>query len=330
VTDRVRIGILGCSDIARRRFLPALRAADNARLAAVASRDPASARTFLPAARYAACSYDELIASEAVDLVYISLPNHLHEEWTLKALERGKHVICEKPLGLTRGSVERMVSLAEKRDLLLHENLAYLHHPQHARMTELLAAGTIGRVRAVRAAFGFSLKDRTGFRADPARGGGSFHDQACYPLSAALAFLGVQQHLFRGHSFFAGGLNVGMTACSVTAGGESFWFSIGFDQGYECWYEIVGERGSLRLDRAFTAPADLAASIEVRTGTARLRVAVPAADQFRLMLEHVCGSVLKGTGFSGSHEQARHVSELAESAWAGCEQVILQERERRQ
>ena len=108
----LRVGILGCSDIARRRFVPALLASDRAVLAAVAGRDRNRAAAFIPGENCAVLDYDGLVANPAVDLIYISTPNHLHEEWTVRALEAGKHVICEKPLATSLRSAEKMLSAA--------------------------------------------------------------------------------------------------------------------------------------------------------------------------------------------------------------------------
>jgi predicted dehydrogenase len=320
-TRRIRIGILGCSDIARRRFLPALLKSGKAELAAVASRDIAEARLFCPSEEYEPMQYRQLLASTKVELIYISLPNHLHEEWTLAALEQGKHVICEKPLGLSSESVERMARLAEKRKVMLYENMAYLHHPQHVQATALIAAGTIGRVKSVRAAFGFFLEQDEGFRWNAGQGGGSFHDQARYPLSTALSFLQGTSYRFSGHCIQREGLNVGMNVCGFTSAGESFYFSTGFEQQYECWYEVVGDKGKLRMDRAYTPPADLVNVIDLVMGREKISVPVPAEDHFLVMLDHVCGTILDGGSFCDAYDSARRLAQLAEQVRASCEQV---------
>jgi predicted dehydrogenase len=319
--QKIGIGVLGCSDIARRRFLPALSRSRSAELTAVASRDAGKARECCKQLAEA-LDYNGLLTSPRVDLVYISLPNHLHEEWTLKALDCGKHVVCEKPLALDPSSAERMLSHAEKRGLLLYENIMYVHHPQHRKVRELIAAGAIGTIRALRAGFGFRL-EQDGFRLKADQGGGAFHDLARYPLSAALQFLRGERYRFTGYSLMRGDLNVGMSACAITGAGELVTFSIGFEQQYECWYELLGDRGSLRVDRAFSIPPDLPNTIHLTAGTTKTIVPVAAADHFELMIGHVCGLLRKRTGFAEAMQQARRLSLIAEQAYAGCVPVML-------
>lgn len=318
------VGILGCSDIAKRRFLPGLSRAKNAKLIACASRVLDKARRFFPDARYESIGYDDLLSRDAVDVVYISLPNHLHEEWTMKALSRGKHVICEKPAGLNEGSVRRMTEYAEQQELLLYENMAYLHHPLHREAGKIVEQGVIGRLRTVRAAFNFVL-DAPGFRLSPSPGGGSFHDQARYPLSAALFHLRGEFVGFTGQALFRNGVNVGLNARGVSSAGESIQCSIGFERQYECWYELIGDRGLLRVTRAFTTPADLTGVIEVIAGSDMTSVAVPAADHFQLMIEHVAGMIERRQGFSQAHQDARRLAAAADLLWNGCKRRDLED-----
>ena len=320
---RVRVGILGCSDIARRRFLPALLKAGNAVLAAVASRDQAKTERFAHEFGCAGWRYDAMLSSPEIDLVYLSLPNHLHEEWTLRALNSGKHVICEKPLGLSPASVELMTSRARRKGLLLYENMMYQHHPQHQLVRDIINAGTIGKVVSLRAAFGFHLPVNHGFRRDPDQGGGSFHDLIRYPLSTALYFLKGRSYRFTGYSWMRGALNVGMTACAATSEGEGFSFTIGFEQQYECWYEIIGDRGKLRVDRAYTLPADLVNTIEIMAGEERSSVSAPAADHFMLMIEHACRLVLQSGYDQDACDKAQRLALLAEQVHRSCEPICL-------
>jgi predicted dehydrogenase len=321
--NAIRVGILGCSDIARRRFLPGVLSARNAVLVACSSRNIEKARQFFPGARYESMGYDDLLSSAAIDVVYISLPNHLHEEWALRALEQGKHVICEKPLGLSAASVAAMTAYAGQRGLLLSENIMYLHHPLHAEARRIVARGDIGRLKAMRSSFGFFLAD-PGFRLSVLPGGGAFHDQARYPLSAALFHLHGEFVRFTGHALFRNGVNVGLNACGITSAGESMYFSMGFEQQYECWYELIGDRGLLRVMRAFTTPSDQTGVIEVTAGPDVTRVEVPATDHFQLMIEHVAGMIERRQGFAETHQRARKLAAAADLLWSGCERVDLE------
>ncbi len=315
-TRPARIGILGCSDIASRRFIPALLATPRARLSGVASSSPERAARFAAGASCRAFDYRGLVDAPEIDLIYLSLPNHLHEEWTLAALEKGKHVICEKPLGLDPASVERMTAAAEERGLLLYENLTYLHHPLLARVSEALPE--IGRIRTLRVVFGFTLRDSGNFRLDPARGGGAFHDLSRYPLSAALRFLDGEPESFTGVAFENNGLVTGMHGFALSSRQELFSFGIDFAQQYHSFYELVGERGRIRVDRAFTPPAEMAVPVQMVCGTEDRSFTVPATDQFRLMIEAVCGMIAADGDFRESHARNRRLAELAEQLRTGC------------
>lgn len=322
-TGRMRIGILGCSDIAERRFLPALHRSRQAVLSAVASRDPQRAGRFLSSAGGIACSYEELADGDAADLVYLSFPNDLHEEWTLRCLQGGKHVLCEKPLGLTSRSVGRMVDAARERGLLLAENLMFLRHPQHAIVRDLIASGVIGRVQTLRTSFGFTLAGRSGFRVDPARGGGAFHDLIRYPLGAADMLLAGPLDTARGFARVRNGLTTGVHAWAVTSSGEALDLSVSFDQHYECYYEVIGEKGVIRLDRAFTPPTELRNTVSVAAADGRREVPVPAADQFQLMLDHVIAQAPSAEGREELYRQAVRIARGAELLRASCQEVTV-------
>lgn len=317
-SEPVRCGILGCSDIARRKFVPALLESGKGLLVAVASRDREKAAAFVPGRTYADQGYEELLANPAVELVYISLPNHLHEEWTTRALENGKHVICEKPLGLSAAAVDRMVAAAGRAGLLLYENLMFLHHPQHAAVEELLAAGMIGRVATVRSVFTIPMPAEGNYRLDPHRGGGAFHDLARYPLATALRYLSGDIRSFRGVALERGGLNVGMHGVARTTASEVFVFSLAFGLQYDSHYEIIGERGIIRVERAYTTPGELANRVFVRRGAEDASFTVPPHDQFRLMIDHVCGLVRQGGDFREAGAGALRLARLADAMEKGC------------
>jgi predicted dehydrogenase len=314
----VRIGILGCADIVRRKVLPALAATPLARVALLGSRDPAGASARLPDAPCPITDYGQVLADRTIDLVYIALPNHLHEEWTLRALQAGKHVICEKPLGLDLASVRRMTATARATGQLLYENIMYLHHPQHRMVRELLGSGAIGAIRQFRANFCFTQANPGDFRLDPARGGGTFHDQARYPLTAALYHLQGALGDFHGVTRYRNGLDVAMSGCALSSSGELFTWTIAFDQPYEACYEIIGAEGAIRLDRAYTTPPDFTNSIIIsRNGHQEARP-VPAADHFQLMFAHVCQLIRTGDGTAQELHEIERRAEMAERMYHGC------------
>jgi len=317
VPDKLtQIGILGCSDIARRKFIPALANSNNAVLLAVASRDCKNAAPLPTDCRIT--SYDELLAAPQVDLVYLSLPNHLHEEWSIKTLEAGKHLICEKPLATSLASAEKILDCARRNSRLIYENQMFLHHPQHSVVKAMIEAGKIGKIRELRSFFGFPLPQKNDFRLDPSKGGGAFNDLARYPLGIACYLLSALPHNFSGHSTWSGDLNTGVSGSAITAHNEILSFSIRFGQQYEALYEVIGETGRIRLERAYTTPAELENRISITNGDTAAETVVPAADHFRLMIENICTIIQTGSDFSFLNRQAATIAKLAELMKRGC------------
>lgn len=315
----IGVGILGCSDIARRKFIPALMNSKKARLAAVASRDLSKGALFAAGLPAQVTGYEELLHDPGIDLVYISLPNHLHELWSIRALREGKHVVCEKPLGLCAGSVDRMLDAAKLHRVLLYENLMYLGHPQHRAVKALVEAGRIGRIRSLRCVFTIPGVKEGDFRLDPALGGGAFHDLNRYPLSAALYFLKGAQHRFvRGDLRERDGLDLAMEAVTVTEEGEEFSFRIAFGEPYRAFYQIGGERGTIRVERCFTTPADLANTVALTIDGQDESFSVPPCDHFLQTIDHVCSLVRQGGDFSAVHDRARQLAQLAEMLKNNC------------
>lgn len=193
--DAVRFGFLGAGWIATRAMAPAVHAAAGAVVQAVAARDADRARALEPKGSvYGGGDYAGLLADPDIDVVYISLSNEAHLQWTLAALAAGKHVLCEKPLGLDAREVATMHEAAAAADLLLVEGYFYRWHPRMQRIVELITSGGMGQVLAMSSQFCFDgLSDprmAANYRLDPARGGGALYDVGVYPVSAAHALLG--------------------------------------------------------------------------------------------------------------------------------------------
>ncbi|MFI7588251.1 Gfo/Idh/MocA family protein [Spongisporangium articulatum] len=192
----VRLGFVGAGGIVQRALAPAAHAAAGVVVQSAAARDRARAEAVQPAGRAyeGADGYRALVEADDVDLVYVALDNAGHLPWTLAALEAGKHVICEKPIGLTPAEVERMTDAARAADRLLVEAFWYRWHPRTRRLEQLLRQGALGPVRQVTAEFSFAgPKDADPaqhYRYDPARGGGGLYDVGCYALSLVHLVLG--------------------------------------------------------------------------------------------------------------------------------------------
>lgn len=317
-TSSVPVGVLGCSGIARRKFIPALENCRNACLAAVSSRDRENAANLLPGINCPILTHDELLRNKSIDLVYLSLPNHLHEEWSIRVLDAGKHLICEKPLSTSLASAEKILACAARNDRLIYENQMFLFHPQHAIVKKLIEAGRIGRLLALRAFFGFPLPGKDDFRLDPDQGGGAFHDLARYPLGIAVHLLKGGLRNFRGQALWRDGLNTAVNGTALTDADELFSFSILFGQQYESLYEVVGDAGKIRLERAFTTPDEYSNRIILMEGSLVTEIPVPPADHFQLMLEEISDIILTNRDFSFLNRRAALIARLADDMERGC------------
>ncbi|MCR9115361.1 MAG: Gfo/Idh/MocA family oxidoreductase [bacterium] len=187
-------GILGCGGISR-KFAGELISTTSAKLKAVGSRDAAKAEDFAASFGGAdvAGTYDEVLASDAVEAVYIGLPNALHCEWAIKAMQAGKHVLCEKPLGVNAGEVEKMFAAADECNQLLTEAFMYRHQPVIAKAIELVKQGAIGKLKIIRSNFTFQRSaDQQDIRYQPDMAGGALMDVGCYCVNFARAITGAE------------------------------------------------------------------------------------------------------------------------------------------
>ncbi|WP_010139353.1 Gfo/Idh/MocA family protein [Oceanicola sp. S124] len=184
--EPVRWGILGAANFAINVMGPAIHAAKGTEIRAVASSSEekiAPFRAFAPGIRYHA-SYEALLADPEIDAVYIPLPNHIHVEWTIKALEAGKHVLCEKPIAMQEADFDRLIAARDASGLLASEAFMIVHHPQWQRVKALLAAGEIGELLQVNALFTYENSDMGNIRNKPETGGGGLRDIGVYTFGA--------------------------------------------------------------------------------------------------------------------------------------------------
>ena len=186
MTSTIRWGVMGAAAIAVERTMPAMNEAPSATLLALASRDPAKGQRVaesLGIARVHA-SYDALLADPDIDAVYVPLPNQLHFEWALRALQAGKHVLCEKPLCMSAEQVGQLCVARDRSGCHIEEAFAFRNHPQWAKLDEIIAGGTIGEVRSVHATLAKQFLDPADVRNDLAAGGGALYDLGSYAISA--------------------------------------------------------------------------------------------------------------------------------------------------
>lgn len=290
----IRIGILGCARIARRGVIAGIRHSADAELVAIASRNGETARAWseefgIPRA-YG--SYEELIADPNVDAVYNPLPNELHRPWTLAAAAAGKHVLCEKPLGLDLADTEQIVAGCREKNVVLMEAFMWRHHPRVVRALAMVREGELGELLLVKMDFSFDI-DRGDWRLDPARGGGALYDLGCYGINASRLFTGEEPSEIharaRRHS----------TGVDMTTGmllrfpsGCMALLDCSFEAQYRNRIEIVGTRGSLELPEGVLPPVE--AELVRNRGETAERMRFPAADQYQLEVEAFCEGIRTG------------------------------------
>jgi D-xylose 1-dehydrogenase (NADP+, D-xylono-1,5-lactone-forming) len=282
-------GVLGAAGIARRRFLPALEAARNGWLAALGSRSLERAAELAP--DRALGSYEAVLEDPAVDAVYVPLPNGLHAAWIRRALEAGKHVLCEKPLVLHAAEVEELGAAAEAGGRVLMEGFMYRLHPQYEPAVWEPLLELIGRLRSAHVRRSFPFDQPGDYREDPALGGGAMWDIGCYCLDLLTRLLGAPLEV-RATGDLRGGVDWTVAAqlrfdAGVLASG---WWS--FDGPLSQRLSLVGELGTLDLDLPFRSDGPSGAWIDAGDGARR--VEFPGDDCFRREIEHF-GDVVLGS-----------------------------------
>lgn len=294
----IRIGIMGCAAIARRSLAPAMKGLpDRFELVAAASRSEEKARAF---ASGAGCEpvagYDKLLERGDLDAVYIPLPTGLHEEWVLRALDAGRHVLAEKSLACNLASAEKMVAKARQRNRLLMEEFMFCHHSQHEFVRKLLADGQMGELRVLRSSFGFPPLAPDNIRYVAALGGGALLDAGSYTLRTAQLFLGPEIRVLGAHLNLdrARGIDLGGAALLRDAAGVTAQVAFGFDHFYQCSYELWGSAGRIIVPRAFTAPPGFAPQVILEKQGKREEFTLPADDHFRNILIAFAQSVTSG------------------------------------
>ena len=251
--DKVRWGLLSTANI-NRLIIPAIRASRRGELRAVASRSLEKAQTYADQWRIpnAFGSYEAMLESGEVDAVYISLPNHLHAEWTIHALEAGLHVLCEKPFALSVEEVDRMIAASERAGKVLTEAFMYRHHPQTKAAGDLVRSGRLGEITIIRAVFNFLLERRVDIRRVPEYGGGSLWDIGVYPVSIAQFIFESPPEVVFGAQW-AGETGVDESFCGTMMypGSQMAQISCSFRSPFHTHAEICGSKGRLVLTRPF-------------------------------------------------------------------------------
>jgi predicted dehydrogenase len=249
----VRWGILGTANIARAQFLPGLRAAGGIP-AAVAGREAAAAEKFASehGVQRAVAGYQRLLDDPAIDAVYIPLPNALHAEWAIRALEAGKPALCEKPLCGTLPDTERVLAAAEQTGTLLWEAFVFPFHAQMQAIGELIAGGAIGDLMEIKSNFHFTVRSPANIRLSRALEGGALNDVGCYPVRLAQLLLRTgHQEAWARATMGGDGVDVDTWGVLGYPGGRRLMLSAGMNRGYDTFTTLEGTDGQIRITNPF-------------------------------------------------------------------------------
>ena len=315
----LRLGIVSTADI-NRKVIPGAHASDKVDLVAVASRDLQRAEEYARQwdIERAHGSYEALLEDPDVDAVYISLPNTLHREWSIRAAEAGKHVICEKPFSRRPADVEDAFDAAERADRLLTEAFMYRHNPQTAKLVELVRDGVIGELRVVRSAFSYSLYDTDNIRLRTDVEGGSLMDVGCYCVSGSRLLAGEPVEVAGQAYVGPSGTDWVFTAAMRFPDDVHALFDCGTCLPNRDELEVIGTEGSLFLDDPWHCNVPV---MELRRDGKVERIELEPIDSYRLELENladaVAGDAALLLGRDDALGQARTIEALFRSAETG-------------
>jgi predicted dehydrogenase len=320
--EKLKIGVLGCANIAQRMVIPAILASGVFELAAVASRSLEKAKI---AAEKFNCDpvegYENLLEREDIDAIYIPLPTGMHYEWAMKAMEKGKHCLVEKPIAHDYASVEKMVETARKSGVSLFENFMFLYHSQHRFIREKIEGGEIGEIRCFRSSFGFPPLPKGNIRYDKELGGGALLDAGVYPLRASQMILG--DNLAAPSAYLKidpeTGVDIYGGGFLTNRQGLFAQIAFGFDNYYQCSYEIWGSKGKIRAERAFTAGPGFKPKVIVEKQDEYHEYVLPPDNHFANILKTFHRSIVE-EGFDREGpfcqilNQARLLQEIQDNA----------------
>jgi len=319
VADAVKWGIISTADI-NRKVIPGAHASPKVDLVGVASRDQQRAEEYakqwdIPRA-YG--SYEALLADPEIEAVYISLPNTMHCEWSIKSAEAGKHVLCEKPLSRHPNEVEEAFDAADKAGRLLSEAFMYRHNPQTKRVKQLVDEGAIGELRVVRSVFSYSLYDEDNIRLRTDVEGGALMDVGCYNVSGSRLVGGEPEHVLGEAWYGPSGTDWVFSGALRFPGNVIGLFHCGTALPNQDELEVIGSEGSLFLDDPWHCNVPV---IELRREDGVERIELEREDSYRLELENLSDAI-RGEGElllgrADALGQARTLEALHESATTG-------------
>jgi len=297
--SKIRWGVMSTASIGVRQVIPAMQWGEHCTVLAIASRNlekaQAAARQLGIPKAYGA--YEELLADPHIDAVYIPLPNHLHVPWSIKALDAGKHVLCEKPIGLTAAQAQELLNAAQKRpQLKVMEAFMYRHHPQWQRARQLVVEGKIGDLRTIQSFFSYYKTDPDNIRNRAETGGGGLMDIGCYAISVARLLFGAEPQRVLGMMEYDPHLKIDrLTSGILDFGSGTSTFTCSTQLTPYQRVNILGTEGRIEIEIPFNAPSDRPCKLWHQHGTETDEIVLDVCDQYTIQAELFSLAVLNNT-----------------------------------
>ena len=288
----LKIGAIGCSDVAKRQLFPAIDSSQLANVEYIGSRSLKKAEEW---AKKYGCSkfgtYDDVIDSN-IDAVYISLPIGLHEEWTLKAAKAGKHVLCEKSSTTSYESAKKMVKTGKENNIRILEGFAFRFHPQHKQIRELICR-EIGELHNFYGIYGFPLPLEDNIRWKKELGGGVLNDVSCYPIYASRLVFQSEPISVLSHLEFDKKFDVDKSADIILKypNEKTAFVSSGFNNYYQSKYSVWGSKARISTKRAYAVPRDYKTSVYLDKNDKISETIIPPVNQFAIMFDIFCNVI---------------------------------------
>jgi predicted dehydrogenase len=261
---------------------------------AVGSRDLAKAKVYQKEWKLTQAygSYEELLADPKVDIIYNALPNHLHAEWTLKAIEKGKHVLCEKPFATEPKDVRKIISLAKKNKVIVGEGFMYRHHKHTQKIKEVIKSGVIGKIKSIDSIFNISLSEGPNIRFDNPNGGGCLWDLGCYEVNLIRYLMNEEPLSVKGKmNLSSKGVDIDFTG-SLKFKKAKATFTCSYHKPRYEFMTIKGTKGELKIPKPFKPLIDESFSLHLPSGTIKIEVHEPR-DPYNTEIENFSNAVLK-------------------------------------
>lgn len=294
--DKIRWGIISTASIGRRRVTPAIQAASNSEVIAVASRSLESAQEYATELNIpkAYASYEELLADPDIDAIYNPLPNHLHAEWSIKCAEAGKATLCEKPFASDAPEAQTIVDAFAEKNILLAEAFMYRFHPQHQKVKELIAEGQIGDIVVINSAFTFPISDEANIRLQKSMAGGGLMDVGCYCVNLMRFITGEEPERVTASAIIgkSSGVDELLAGTLQFPSGVIGHFDSGLRAQFENCYQIKGTAGKIIVNKSFTPQPHDEQLIQLVQGDDVQEFRIPAVNQYTLMAEDFADALI--------------------------------------